>query len=40
MSISLAKYLGIDEEKVLDEINDLFTDPVYMSIDEVLNDGN
>lgn len=28
------------ELNVLDEIKELFTDPVYLSIDEVLNDGN
>lgn len=27
------------ELNVSDEINELFTDPVYLSIDEVLNDG-
>lgn len=39
--ISLVSLIKIAIElNVSDEIKDLFTDPVYMSIDEVLNDGN
>lgn len=39
--ISLVSLIKIAMElNVSDEIKDLFTDPVYMSIDEVLNDGN
>lgn len=39
--ISLVSLIKIAMElNVSDEIKDLFTDSVYMSIDEVLNDGN
>lgn len=39
--ISLVSLIKIAMElNVSDEINELFTAPVYLSIDEVLNDGN